>query len=86
MNGYGLHAFSWVNAAGEIVWVKYHFMTNQGVECLTQEEADRLAGVDPDCNIRDLYEAIQRGGVPELVAEGADHAVRGRQDLSAQSV
>jgi catalase len=64
MNGYGLHAFSWVNSAGEIVWVKYHFKTNQGVQCLTQEEGDRLAGVDPDCCMRDLYEAIERGEFP----------------------
>lgn len=64
MNGYGLHTFSWINAAGEVVWVKYHFKSNQGVECLTQEEADQLAGADPDCNIRDLHEAIQRGDYP----------------------
>jgi catalase len=64
MNGYGLHTFSWVNVAGDVVWVKYHFKTNQGVECLTQEEADHLAGTDPDCNARDLYEAIERGEYP----------------------
>jgi catalase len=64
MNGYGLHAFSWVNAAGEIVWVKYHFKTDQGIQYLTQEEGDRLAGVDPDCCMRDLYEAIERGEYP----------------------
>ncbi|SKH27017.1 catalase KatA [Mycobacteroides abscessus subsp. massiliense] len=64
MNGYGLHTFSWVNDAGEIVWVKYHFKSDQGVESLTQEEADRLAGTDPDCNMRDLHEAIARGDHP----------------------
>lgn len=64
MNGYGLHTFSWVNDAGEIVWVKYHFKSDQGVESLTQEEADRLAGTDPDCNMRDLHEAIARGEHP----------------------
>ncbi|OBJ12671.1 catalase [Mycobacterium sp. 1482292.6] len=64
MNGYGLHAFSWVNNAGEIFWVKYHFKTDQGIQCLTQQEADYLAGTDPDCNMRDLYEAIKRGDYP----------------------
>jgi catalase len=24
-------------------WVKYHFKTDQGIECLTPEEADRIA-------------------------------------------
>ena len=32
MNGYGSHTYRWINAAGERVWVKYHFKTNQGVE------------------------------------------------------
>ncbi|SHW35328.1 catalase KatA [Mycobacteroides abscessus subsp. abscessus] len=34
------------------------------MESLTQEEADRLAGTDPDCNMRDLHEAIARGDHP----------------------
>jgi catalase len=64
MDGFGLHAFSWVNAAGQISWVKYHFKTDQGIQWLTQEEADRLAGTDPDCCLRDLYEAIDRREYP----------------------
>lgn len=64
MNGYGLHAFSWVNADGDIVWVKYHFKTNQGVQWWSQEEADWLAGKDPDFCMRDLFEAIERGDYP----------------------
>ncbi|WP_046318038.1 catalase [Mycobacterium sp. UM_Kg1] len=64
MNGYSSHTYSWINAAGEIFWVKYHFISDQGVECLTQEEADRLAGVDGDYHQRDLYDAIERGEHP----------------------
>ncbi len=64
MNGYSSHTYSWTNAFGELVWVKYHFKTNQGIECLTQEEADRLAGQDADYHQRDLYEAIGRGDFP----------------------
>ena len=56
MNGYSSHTYSWVNAAGEMFWVKYHFMTDQGIEFLTQDEADELAGVDGDYPPRDLYE------------------------------
>ncbi len=44
--------------------MKYHFKTNQGIEWLTQEEGDRLAGTDPDCCMRDLHEAIERGEYP----------------------
>ena len=64
MNGYSSHTYMWVNAAGEKFWVKYHFITNQGIEFLTQEEADRLAGSDPDYHTRDLFDAIKRGDHP----------------------
>jgi catalase len=64
MNGYSSHTYSWVNPAGEIFWVKYHFITNQGIEFLTQAEADRLAGIDGDYHQRDLYHSIERGQFP----------------------
>jgi catalase len=44
--------------------VKYHFKTNQGIDFLIQEEADRIAGVDADYHRRDLFEAIKRGDYP----------------------
>jgi catalase len=64
MNGYSSHTYSWINAAGEIYWVKYHFISDQGVEFLTQSEADDLAGKDGDYHQRDLYNAIERGEYP----------------------
>ncbi|ROU02087.1 catalase [Marinobacter sp. R17] len=64
MNGYSSHTYMWVNAQGEKFWVKYHFKTDQGIQCLTQEDADRLAGEDGDYHTRDLYEAIERGDHP----------------------
>ena len=48
MNGYSSHTYSWINGAGEIYWVKYHFISDQGVEFFTQAEADRMAGQDAD--------------------------------------
>ncbi|MBU8813240.1 catalase [Mycolicibacterium goodii] len=64
MNGYGSHTYSWINAEGQIHWVKYHFISDQGIENLTQDEADRLAGVDADFHQRDLHQAIARGEYP----------------------
>ena len=64
MNGYSSHTYMWVNAKGERFWVKYHFKTNQGIEFLTQEEADRIAGHDAEYHRRDLHEAIKRGDFP----------------------
>lgn len=64
MNGYGSHTYMWVNAKGEKFWVKYHFISNQGVQCFTDDEADQWAGADPDLHRRDLSNAIQRGEHP----------------------
>ncbi len=64
MNGYSSHTYMWVNAKGERFWVKYHFKTDQGIDFLTQEEADRIAGIDADYHRRDLFEAIKRGDYP----------------------
>ncbi|MGV0735141.1 catalase [Mycobacterium syngnathidarum] len=64
MNGYGSHTYSWINADGEITWVKYHFISDQGVESMTQQEADRLAGADADFHQRDLHTAIRQGHHP----------------------
>ena len=64
MNGYTSHTYMWVNAKNERFWVKYHFKTNQGIEFLTQEEADRIAGQDADYHRRDLFETIKRGDYP----------------------
>jgi catalase len=64
MNGYSSHAYMWVNAKEERFFVKYHFKTDQGIECLTQQEADRIAGTDADYHRRDLFEAIKKGEHP----------------------
>ncbi|MBV9819272.1 MAG: catalase [Solirubrobacterales bacterium] len=64
MNGYSSHTYSWVNAGGDKFWVKYHFKTDQGIDFLTQEEADRMAGEDADYHRRDLWEAIRDGNFP----------------------
>lgn len=64
MNGYSSHTYMWVNADGVRYWVKYHFKTDQGIDFLTQDEADRLAGSDSDYHQRDLYDSIKRGEFP----------------------
>ena len=64
MDGFGSHTFSLINAAGERVWVKWHFKTQQGIRNLSAKDAVRLAGEDPDYAQRDLFGAIARGGFP----------------------
>jgi catalase len=64
MDGFGSHTFQWVNANGEAFWVKYHFKTDQGIQCLTAQEAARIAGENPDHHHLDLLRAIDRREFP----------------------
>lgn len=65
MNGYGSHTYSFINANDERFWVKFHFKTQQGIRNMTPEEANRLAGKDPDYHTRILFEAVERGDYPK---------------------
>lgn len=64
MNGYSGHTFKWYNAKGEYFWVKIHFKTESGAQNLTREEADKLAGENPDHATEDLFESIKDGNFP----------------------
>ena len=47
MDGFGSHTYQWVNAAGRAVWVKYHFKTDQGIDCLTRPRQPSWPGSTP---------------------------------------
>ncbi|MEH6592298.1 MAG: catalase [Halioglobus sp.] len=61
INGYGSHTFSFWNEQGQRYWVKWHFKTDQGVRCLSEEQAASLPAHGAQ---QDLVEAIQRGEFP----------------------
>jgi catalase len=65
MNGFGSHTFSMVNAENEKVWVKFHFITKQGVVNFSNKEANEMRGHDPDHAQRDLVEAIEAKKFPK---------------------
>jgi catalase len=48
MNGYGSHTFKWVNAGGEVFYVKYHFKTKQGIKNFTAAEAADMTSKNPN--------------------------------------
>ena len=64
MHGYSSHTFSLINERNELIYCKWHFITNQGVKNLPVAEAEQLAGSDPDYSQRDLHHAIDRGDFP----------------------
>ena len=65
MHVFGEHTFSFYNDKNERVWVKFHFRTQQGIRCLTNEEAAKINAEDREYHGRDLFEAIQRGDYPK---------------------
>lgn len=65
MGGYGVHSFRLVNAHGAAHWAKFQWRPRLGRHALCADEAQRIAGRDPDFLRRDLWEAIARGQLPE---------------------
>jgi len=66
MEGFGVHTFKFVNATGYSRFVKFHWKpVNVGVHSLVWDEAQKVAGKDPDFNRKDLYESIEKGLFPE---------------------
>ncbi|WP_259755207.1 catalase HPII [Pseudomonas sp. GCEP-101] len=65
MQGFGVHTFRLINAAGESSLVKFHWKPKSGVCSLVWDEAQKLAGKDPDIHRRKLWEDIESGDYPE---------------------
>ncbi|RPH45716.1 MAG: catalase, partial [Burkholderiales bacterium] len=65
MQGFGVHTFRFVDAAGSSRFVKFHWNPVAGTHSLVWDEAVKLAGMDADYHRRDLWEAIESGHYPE---------------------
>jgi catalase len=66
MDGFGVHTFRFINEAGKACFVKFHWRSTLGAHGLVWDEAQKLAGKDPDWLRRDLWEAIEMGDFPEF--------------------
>ena len=81
MEFFGVHSFRFINAHGAAHFVKFHWKPKLGRHALAWDEAQKIAGRDPDFHRRDLWEAIARGHFPEwelgvqLVEEGKADAL-----------
>jgi catalase len=65
MNGYGSHTYSFVNAANERFWVKFHFKTQQGHKHWTNAEAQQVVGQTRESTQEDLFGSIEKGDFPK---------------------
>ncbi len=65
MEGFGIHTFRFINAAGKSTFVKFHWKPKQGMQSVVWNEALKINGADPDFHRRDMWDAIQAGDYPE---------------------
>ncbi len=79
MEGFGVHTFRFVDAAGASRFVKFHWKPLLGTHAVAWDEAQKISGKDPDFLRRDLWEAIEQGNYPEwelgvqIVEESREH-------------
>ncbi|MDX1957719.1 MAG: catalase [Leptospiraceae bacterium] len=64
IHGYSCHAIVLQNDKEEIFYAKFHFLSNQGIQTLSDENAKNIAGVSPDFYTEDLIQAIERKDFP----------------------
>ena len=65
IEGFGVHSFRLINAAGESTFVKFHWRPKLGLQSTIWDEAVKLAGADQDFHRRDMFDAIAAGAFPE---------------------
>jgi catalase len=65
MEGFGVHTFRLINAAGKSTFVKFHWKPKLGLQSVLWDEAVKINGADPDFHRRDLWNAIESGDYPE---------------------
>ncbi len=76
MEGFGVHTFRLINAAGKSTYVKFHWRPKLGMQSVIWDEALKINGADPDFHRRDLWNNIDAGNFPEwtLYVQAFDEA------------
>ncbi|MGY1722667.1 catalase [Blastococcus sp. SYSU DS0533] len=64
MQGFGVNTYKWVNAQGETVLVKYHWLPKQGVKSYTAEDGAKVQAQTLGAHTKDLYDSIAAGDFP----------------------
>ena len=65
MHGFGSQTYSLINANNERVWVKFHWVCQQPIENLSDQEAAEVVAGDRESHQRDLFDAIEKGDFPK---------------------
>jgi len=64
MDGFGVHAFKFVNATGDVTYVKFNWRSVQGHKNFTAAEAAASQGKNQSALTEDLYENVRKGNFP----------------------
>ncbi|MCF6735683.1 catalase [Blastococcus sp. KM273129] len=64
MQGFGVNTYKWVNAQGETVLVKYHWLPEQGVKSYTAEDGAKVQAQTLGAHTKDLHDSIAAGDFP----------------------
>src|SRR4030081_3269088 len=65
MDGFGVHAFKFVNAKGEVNYVKFHWKSRQGLQGIAGKDVPKSLGADWNLMSNDLYNAIKAHDNPQ---------------------
>lgn len=65
MESWSINTYLFVNEQDKATFVRFVWKPVLGTHSLTQDEAQKIGGIDPDFHRRDLREAIDRGVYPE---------------------
>lgn len=69
MDGNSVHAYKFVNKKGEVRYVKFHWISQQGIKTLTTKQASEIQAGDFNHHTRDLYKAIAEKKYPSWELE-----------------
>ena len=65
MDGWGVHSYKMINKSGDVKYVKFHWVSKQGIENLNAKEVAEVQGQDFQHLTRDLYSEVNKGNFPE---------------------
>ena len=65
MDGNSVHAYKFVNAKGEVTYVKFHWKSLQGLKNLDPKQVEQVQGKDYAHMTNDLVTAIKKGEFPK---------------------
>jgi catalase len=65
MDGFGVHAFKFINAQGQVHYVKFHWKSVQGIQGIRPKDIPGSIGSDWNLMTNDLYNALKAGNDPK---------------------